>query len=189
MMQLGPQATRTRLCLKSFVSRACNCSHHTNAAQPQLHRVPCGFSCEAAAGMPLRRLCAQLGAAFSDTLLYPCTAGAAMHFVCTALQVFDHDQWASHRSTSRYFRHARGLFTSRIVRGLWSPLMYVGAISLVVCSYEQLLLHGVIHTPSIVLPVTGPFSLSTFGRWPRKDLLHGGAGLFSCGPRIAALVL
>lgn len=79
------------------------------------------------------------------------------------LQVFDHDQWASHRSTSRYFRHARGLFTSRIVRGLASPLLYVGAISLVVCSYEQLLLQGVIHTPSIALPVAGPFSLSTFG--------------------------
>ncbi|WIA10104.1 hypothetical protein OEZ85_010311 [Tetradesmus obliquus] len=76
--------------------------------------------------------------------------------------VFDHDQWASHRSTSRYFRHARGLFTSRIVRGLASPLLYVGAISLVVCSYEQLLLQGVIHTPSIALPVAGPFSLSTF---------------------------
>jgi hypothetical protein len=82
---------------------------------------------------------------------------------CTALQVFDHDQWASHRSTSRYFRHAKGLFTSRIVRGLWSPLVYVGAISLAVCSYEQLVLLGAIHTPSIALPVTGPFSLSTFG--------------------------
>ncbi|KAF6265287.1 Bestrophin, RFP-TM, chloride channel-domain-containing protein [Scenedesmus sp. NREL 46B-D3] len=101
----------------------------------------------------------------------PCCDLAPLEFraLSSALQVFDHEQWASHRSTSRYFRHARGLLTSRIVRGLWSPLVYVGAISLAVCSYEHLLLQEALHMPSVALPVAGPFSLSTFGALRFKD--------------------
>eukprot|EP00878_Enallax_costatus_P036382 GHUV01040848.1.p1 GENE.GHUV01040848.1~~GHUV01040848.1.p1 ORF type:complete len:202 (+),score=2.55 GHUV01040848.1:166-771(+) len=86
---------------------------------------------------------------------------------------FDHDQWAQHRSTGRYWRHLKsGLLSSRIVRGLAAPLIYVGAISFAVVSYETALKDGVLpdlsgaiswwHWPSIAMSISGPFSLSTF---------------------------
>lgn len=86
------------------------------------------------------------------------------------LQVFGHPEWAAHRSTNRYFRHTKGLLTSRIVRGLVGPLLYVGLISLAVSTYELMLNNGTLAEwgynglPKIALEITGPFSLSTFGR-------------------------
>ena len=38
---------------------------------------------------------------------------------------FDFEKWKSHRASSRYRRHIVGLFGSRIVRALGSPLLFV----------------------------------------------------------------
>ncbi|KAF8069493.1 hypothetical protein HT031_001609 [Scenedesmus sp. PABB004] len=80
---------------------------------------------------------------------------------------FDHEQWAAHRSTWRYWRHARGMLGSRIVRGLWPVLAYVACVSTAVCVYETALQQGALPEwgfawPRIALDLAGPFSLSTF---------------------------
>lgn len=86
---------------------------------------------------------------------------------CLALQTFDFDQWAAHRSTNRYLRHVKGAAASRIARGLAGPLAYVAVISLSVCIYETALNDGTLpdlgfQWPQLAVEIAGPFSLSTF---------------------------
>ncbi|EFN57136.1 hypothetical protein CHLNCDRAFT_34835 [Chlorella variabilis] len=50
--------------------------------------------------------------------------------------VFDFDRWKKHRSGSRYMRHARATFTSRITQGLAAPLLYVTGLSIAVASWH-----------------------------------------------------
>jgi hypothetical protein len=52
------------------------------------------------------------------------------------LQVFDFERWKKHRSSSRYLRHALGIFESRIVSGLAQPLAYVMAVCGAVATYH-----------------------------------------------------
>jgi hypothetical protein len=53
--------------------------------------------------------------------------------------VFDQQQWEEHRSAKRYARHFFGILTSRIVRGLLGPCVYVGSLCFSVCTYHTLL--------------------------------------------------
>lgn len=36
---------------------------------------------------------------------------------------FDHDLWAKHRSTSRYWRHVQSMPRSRVVKALAAPMV------------------------------------------------------------------
>jgi hypothetical protein len=108
----------------------------------------------------------------ANVFLRVCRPTAASLFFAlhsTPLQHFDHDKWARHRCTNRYWRHLKtGLLTSRIVKGLAGPLNYVGLIAFAVSSYEWALARGMLHDiglwhwPSISVSIVGPFSLSTF---------------------------
>ncbi|KAK9862954.1 hypothetical protein WJX84_004860 [Apatococcus fuscideae] len=105
--------------------------------------------------------------------------------------VFTFSRWASHRSTSRYYRHILGLFTSRIVFGLASPLLVITVISFMVASYESLREAGILpgSLPGVTFSVTGElFNLSSFAlslllvfrtnasydRWLEARLIWGG---------------
>eukprot|EP00775_Hariotina_reticulata_P001603 gene1603-1943_t len=43
--------------------------------------------------------------------------------------VFSFDRWAAHRSTSRYIRHFRGIFSSRTFQGLLQPMAFFSSIA------------------------------------------------------------
>jgi hypothetical protein len=55
------------------------------------------------------------------------------------LQVFDGPRWEQHRSIRRYYFHMQGILTSRIFRGLLTPMLYVASICFGVCLYHGLL--------------------------------------------------
>eukprot|EP01024_Parvocaulis_polyphysoides_P028684 TRINITY_DN25876_c1_g1_i2.p1 TRINITY_DN25876_c1_g1~~TRINITY_DN25876_c1_g1_i2.p1 ORF type:complete len:241 (-),score=7.40 TRINITY_DN25876_c1_g1_i2:36-758(-) len=78
--------------------------------------------------------------------------------------VFNHDRWASHRSTKRYLRHLQGIFRSRIVYGLLKPVSAVSAIAVLFSTYMTLMeanmLPDWLSYPIILR--SDPFSLSSF---------------------------
>jgi hypothetical protein len=39
------------------------------------------------------------------------------------MQTFDHELWAKHRSTGRYWRHIQSMTRSRVVKALAIPLV------------------------------------------------------------------
>jgi hypothetical protein len=48
--------------------------------------------------------------------------GVLLHVLC-AVQTFDHELWAKHRSTSRYWRHISSMTRSRVVKALAVPMV------------------------------------------------------------------
>ena len=78
--------------------------------------------------------------------------------------MYGFDNWAAHRSTRRYLRHFLGLFVSRIVAGLRTPLLLIALESTLVCSYEAARLAGLLPAFCRSIQVKAPmlFSLSSF---------------------------
>ena len=54
-------------------------------------------------------------------------------------KVFTFEDWEKHRSTGRYARHLTSMFSSRVVWGLKTPLLYVLSVASAVVAYEYLL--------------------------------------------------
>lgn len=80
---------------------------------------------------------------------------------------FDHELWAKHRSTSRYWRHISSMTRSRVVKALAVPMTYVGTVATMVCCYEdflakQLLPDWGFDWPGLAVSTSGVYSLSTF---------------------------
>lgn len=50
--------------------------------------------------------------------------------------VFDFKKWKEHRSTDRYVRHMGSMLSSRMVRGLAPPLLYIFGVAAFVCAYN-----------------------------------------------------
>lgn len=65
---------------------------------------------------------------------------------------------------TRYWRHFRGLFTSRILAGISLPLLLVFLEACLVCVYEQALKSGLLPAACRSIQVRAPmlFSLSSF---------------------------
>ena len=61
--------------------------------------------------------------------------------------VFDFENWAEHRATSRYMRHISGIFKSRLVYGLATPLISVSILAVLVAVGHELLNYGVFVIP------------------------------------------
>ncbi|KAI8103355.1 hypothetical protein M9435_004694 [Picochlorum sp. BPE23] len=61
--------------------------------------------------------------------------------------VFDFENWAEHRATTRYLRHISGIFDSRLVRGLSTPLVSVAMLATVVAIGHELLHYKVLVIP------------------------------------------
>lgn len=61
--------------------------------------------------------------------------------------VFEFENWAEHRATSRYARHISGIFQSRLVYGLSGPLLAVALLSALVGTGHELLNHGILTIP------------------------------------------
>ncbi|KAI8476730.1 MAG: Bestrophin, RFP-TM, chloride channel-domain-containing protein [Monoraphidium minutum] len=78
--------------------------------------------------------------------------------------VFNFDNWEGHRSVTRYNRHLIGMFTSRVVQGLSTPLMYMAGVSTAVVVYETLHKNGTLpdFLPSLQLASKEPFGLTSF---------------------------
>ena len=67
--------------------------------------------------------------------------------------VFEFHNWAEHRATSRYQRHISGMFDSRVVRGIASPLIAVAFLAIVVATGHELINYGVIVIPDALKDV------------------------------------
>lgn len=67
--------------------------------------------------------------------------------------VFDFENWAEHRATSRYARHIAGIFESRLVHGLASPLVSVAVLAIVVATGHELMNYGKIVVPDALKDV------------------------------------
>ena len=67
--------------------------------------------------------------------------------------VFDFQNWAEHRATSRYARHISGIFVSRIVYGLAAPLVSVASLAILVATGHELLNYGIIVVPDALKDV------------------------------------
>ncbi|KAK9811994.1 hypothetical protein WJX73_006952 [Symbiochloris irregularis] len=78
--------------------------------------------------------------------------------------VFTFDDWAAHRSASRYGRHLKDVFTSRIVRGLATPLLSVMTVASVITVYHLLKDINIVPAewPSLTLTPGEPFSQTSF---------------------------
>ncbi|GAX78770.1 hypothetical protein CEUSTIGMA_g6207.t1 [Chlamydomonas eustigma] len=66
-------------------------------------------------------------------------------------KVFTMPRWQAHKSTSRYWRHLSGIFTSRTARALAQPLACIACTSTALCSYQQLVLDH--HLPAWFYPL------------------------------------
>ena len=109
--------------------------------------------------------------------------GVCKQMLVVCLQVFDFNRWETHRSTSRYLRHMQGLPTSRLVRGLAGPLLYVLGVATAVCAYEYARqasrLRGSMYVAGGKTAQTrqerrvGPTSRQQAGRGGVEEQLHG----------------
>lgn len=52
-------------------------------------------------------------------------------------------KWKEHRSTDRYVRHMGSMLSSRMVRGLAPPLLYIFGVAAFVCAYNTAVQLGV----------------------------------------------
>ncbi|GAB4817593.1 hypothetical protein N2152v2_004639 [Parachlorella kessleri] len=77
---------------------------------------------------------------------------------------FDFARWEVHRSTHRYWRHIAGLTGSRMVLGMTTPLLYVIALSVGVCSYESAFEAGALPAgfPDLEIKAKELFGLTSF---------------------------
>lgn len=77
----------------------------------------------------------------------------------TLSQVFDLDYWENHRSSYRYWRHLRGLFTSHIIRSLAWPVGGVTSIAVAVVLYHMLYDQGGLPVWAPILDLTSAGNL------------------------------
>ncbi|KAL4855747.1 Type-1 glutamine synthetase 1 [Chlorella vulgaris] len=78
--------------------------------------------------------------------------------------VADFEFWKKHRSSSRYWRHVKGMLDSRTLSWVAGPLSYVMLLTTGVCLYYTLAEAGIVPEviPEIQKSAAAPFSLTSF---------------------------
>jgi hypothetical protein len=74
---------------------------------------------------------------------------------------FTPERWAAHRSVGRYWRHLRGMPTSRVVRGLLAPCSFTAGVALLACFFLESSQYAVDHLSS---PIPFQITAATLGR-------------------------
>lgn len=80
-------------------------------------------------------------------------------------QLFDQDKWERHRQVNRYFRNLRpwSIFTSTVVRRVFSPCLLLASIAALVCAYNLVAVPYALQTGAAALPLaslnSAPFLL------------------------------